>query len=90
MSLQSRCWPWIQASEGLPKVKVSASMLACVAVGRRLDRFLCLSSHRCKMETIIVASLGYWTVLRKQNGLYQLTHAMTPKYYSCLPIIYIQ
>lgn len=37
MSLQSRCWPWIQASEGLPKVKVSGSMLACVGVGRRLQ-----------------------------------------------------
>lgn len=37
MSLQSRCWPQIQASEGLPKVKVSASMLACVAMGRRLQ-----------------------------------------------------
>ena len=35
MSLQSRCWPWIQALEGLTRVKGSASMVTHAAVGRK-------------------------------------------------------
>ena len=58
MSLHSRCWPWIQASEGLPKVKVSASMLACVAVGRRLQ-----VSVDCCLEASALCLVGDCTRL---------------------------